>query len=145
QHPLLDGGVVREPDPASDADARGVAGVRPRGRVRRGHPRGDPHPQGDPGHQRAVEGGRPGAPRLGAPMSVDHGPETTDPAGSDARAEAPAIRRVLVVVAHPDDETLTAGALLAELAAHCPVTLVTSTRGERGEVIGADLAHLADD
>src|SRR5690606_37799782 len=78
-------------------------------------------------------------------MSVDHGPETTDLAGSDARAEAPAIRRVLVVVAHPDDETLTAGALLAELAAHCPVTLVPSTRGERGEVIGADLAHLADD
>lgn len=78
-------------------------------------------------------------------MSVDHGPEPADPAGSDARAEAPAIRRVLVVVAHPDDETLTAGALLAELAAHCPVTLVTCTRGERGEVIGADLAHLADD
>lgn len=52
---------------------------------------------------------------------------------------------MLVVVAHPDDETLTAGGLLAWLAHRCEVTLVTCTRGERGEVIGADLAPLAQD
>jgi N-acetyl-1-D-myo-inositol-2-amino-2-deoxy-alpha-D-glucopyranoside deacetylase len=59
--------------------------------------------------------------------------------------EAREIRRVLVVAPHPDDETLTAGALVAALADHCELTLVTCTRGERGEMIGADLAHLLDD
>ncbi len=48
--------------------------------------------------------------------------------------------------AHPDDETLTSGALLATwAAAGLPVTVVTCTRGERGEVIGAALAHLEGD
>ncbi|SDC53662.1 N-acetyl-1-D-myo-inositol-2-amino-2-deoxy-alpha-D-glucopyranoside deacetylase [Sanguibacter gelidistatuariae] len=50
---------------------------------------------------------------------------------------------LLAVHAHPDDETLATGALLATWAASGqPVTLVTCTRGERGEVIGATLAHL---
>ncbi|VTR78068.1 PIG-L family deacetylase [Cellulomonas hominis] len=53
---------------------------------------------------------------------------------------------VLAVHAHPDDETLTSGALLATwAAAGLPVTVVTCTRGERGEVIGAALAHLEGD
>ncbi|WP_448059410.1 PIG-L family deacetylase [Cellulomonas hominis] len=48
--------------------------------------------------------------------------------------------------AHPDDETLATGALLATWArAGLPVTVVTCTRGERGEVIGAELAHLEGD
>lgn len=48
--------------------------------------------------------------------------------------------------AHPDDETLTSGALLATwAAAGLPATVVTCTRGERGEVIGAALAHLEGD
>lgn len=48
--------------------------------------------------------------------------------------------------AHPDDETLTSGALLATwAAAGLPATVVTCTRGERGEVIGAPLAHLEGD
>ncbi|WP_315095300.1 PIG-L family deacetylase [uncultured Cellulomonas sp.] len=50
---------------------------------------------------------------------------------------------LLAVHAHPDDETLSTGALLATwAAAGRPVTVVTCTRGERGEVIGTRLAHL---
>lgn len=46
---------------------------------------------------------------------------------------------VVAVHAHPDDETLTSGALLAQcVAREVPVTLVTCTRGEQGEVIGPD-------
>ncbi|WP_421732631.1 N-acetyl-1-D-myo-inositol-2-amino-2-deoxy-alpha-D-glucopyranoside deacetylase [Cellulomonas sp.] len=53
---------------------------------------------------------------------------------------------LLAVHAHPDDESLTTGALLAAWAASGrPVTLVTCTRGERGEVIGERLAHLEGD
>lgn len=53
---------------------------------------------------------------------------------------------LLVVHAHPDDETLATGGLLATWAASGrDVTLVTCTRGERGEVIGAALAHLEGD
>ncbi|GIG19580.1 1D-myo-inositol 2-acetamido-2-deoxy-alpha-D-glucopyranoside deacetylase [Cellulomonas chitinilytica] len=53
---------------------------------------------------------------------------------------------LVAVHAHPDDESLATGALLASWAASGgPVTLVTCTRGERGEVIGAGLAHLEGD
>lgn len=53
--------------------------------------------------------------------------------------------RTLGVFAHPDDETLSGGPLLATMARRGHVTVVTTNRGERGEVIGADLAHLAQD
>ncbi|PYY38193.1 MULTISPECIES: PIG-L family deacetylase [unclassified Curtobacterium] len=61
---------------------------------------------------------------------------------------APATRpeRVLFVHAHPDDETLSSGgtiATLLELGAH--VTVLTATRGERGEMLTAELAPLAGD
>jgi N-acetyl-1-D-myo-inositol-2-amino-2-deoxy-alpha-D-glucopyranoside deacetylase len=53
---------------------------------------------------------------------------------------------LVVVHAHPDDESLATGALLATWArAGLPTTVVTCTRGERGEVIGAALAHLEGD
>ncbi|CAM5790707.1 PIG-L family deacetylase [Cellulomonas persica] len=53
---------------------------------------------------------------------------------------------LLAVHAHPDDETLATGSLLATwAAAGRPVTLVTCTRGERGEVIGEALAGLEGD
>lgn len=53
---------------------------------------------------------------------------------------------LLAVHAHPDDETLSTGALLATWAtAGLPTTVVTCTRGERGEVIGRRLAHLSGD
>ncbi|ADG73894.1 LmbE family protein [Cellulomonas flavigena DSM 20109] len=53
---------------------------------------------------------------------------------------------LLAVHAHPDDESLATGALLATwAAAGRPVTVVTATRGERGEVIGSRWAHLEGD
>ncbi|MGN8246837.1 PIG-L family deacetylase [Cellulomonas soli] len=55
----------------------------------------------------------------------------------------PPVGGLLAVHAHPDDETLATGAILATwAAAGRPVTVVTCTRGERGEVIGPELAHL---
>ncbi|WP_326598826.1 N-acetyl-1-D-myo-inositol-2-amino-2-deoxy-alpha-D-glucopyranoside deacetylase [Streptomyces sp. NBC_01803] len=53
---------------------------------------------------------------------------------------------VLLVHAHPDDESITTGVTMAAcVAAGVPVTLVTCTLGEEGEVIPASLAHLAAD
>ena len=55
-------------------------------------------------------------------------------------------RRLLLVHAHPDDETIGSGATMAKYAAEgAHVTLVTCTLGEEGEVIPAELAHLAAD
>lgn len=48
---------------------------------------------------------------------------------------------VLAVHAHPDDESLSSGALLASLAASgTRVVLVTATRGEEGEIVPGALA-----
>lgn len=53
---------------------------------------------------------------------------------------------LLAVHAHPDDETLSSGGALASwAAAGLPATVVTCTRGERGEVIGSDLQYLLHD
>ncbi|MFF5564494.1 N-acetyl-1-D-myo-inositol-2-amino-2-deoxy-alpha-D-glucopyranoside deacetylase [Streptomyces sp. NPDC012623] len=55
-------------------------------------------------------------------------------------------RRLLLVHAHPDDESINNGATMAKYAAEgALVTLVTCTLGEEGEVVVADLAHLAAD
>ncbi|MEU6686861.1 N-acetyl-1-D-myo-inositol-2-amino-2-deoxy-alpha-D-glucopyranoside deacetylase [Streptomyces sp. NPDC046832] len=52
-------------------------------------------------------------------------------------------RRLLLVHAHPDDESIINGATMARYAAEgAHVTLVTCTLGERGEVIPPELAHL---
>jgi N-acetyl-1-D-myo-inositol-2-amino-2-deoxy-alpha-D-glucopyranoside deacetylase len=57
----------------------------------------------------------------------------------------PASRRLLLVHAHPDDETLETGATMARYAAEgSRVTLVTCTLGELGEVIPPGLAHLEE-
>ncbi|MFE0762960.1 N-acetyl-1-D-myo-inositol-2-amino-2-deoxy-alpha-D-glucopyranoside deacetylase [Streptomyces smyrnaeus] len=62
--------------------------------------------------------------------------------GSPAAPE----RRLLLVHAHPDDESITTGATMAKYAAEgAHVTLVTCTLGEEGEVIPDGLAHLAPD
>jgi len=56
---------------------------------------------------------------------------------------APA-RRLLLVHAHPDDETIGTGAAMARYTAEgAHVTLVTCTLGEEGEVLVPALAHLA--
>ncbi|CAL9296810.1 N-acetyl-1-D-myo-inositol-2-amino-2-deoxy-alpha-D-glucopyranoside deacetylase [Streptomyces sp. SudanB182_2057] len=56
--------------------------------------------------------------------------------------ELPA-RRLLLVHAHPDDESINNGATMARYAAEgAHVTLVTCTLGERGEVIPPELRHL---
>jgi N-acetyl-1-D-myo-inositol-2-amino-2-deoxy-alpha-D-glucopyranoside deacetylase len=56
----------------------------------------------------------------------------------------PDARRLLLVHAHPDDESIGTGATMAKYAAEgARVTLVTCTLGELGEVIPAELADLA--
>jgi N-acetyl-1-D-myo-inositol-2-amino-2-deoxy-alpha-D-glucopyranoside deacetylase len=53
-------------------------------------------------------------------------------------------RRLLLVHAHPDDESIYTGATMAAYAAAgTQVTLVTCTLGELGEIIPPSLAHLA--
>jgi N-acetyl-1-D-myo-inositol-2-amino-2-deoxy-alpha-D-glucopyranoside deacetylase len=52
--------------------------------------------------------------------------------------------RILLVHAHPDDETINNGATMAKYAAGgAGVTLITCTRGEEGEVLVPGLVHLA--
>ncbi len=58
----------------------------------------------------------------------------------------PDARRLLLVHAHPDDESIGTGATMARYAAEgAQVSLVTCTLGELGEVIPPELAHLAAD
>ena len=58
----------------------------------------------------------------------------------------PDARRLLLVHAHPDDESIGTGATMAKYAAEgAHVSLVTCTLGELGEVIPPELAHLAAD
>jgi N-acetyl-1-D-myo-inositol-2-amino-2-deoxy-alpha-D-glucopyranoside deacetylase len=55
-------------------------------------------------------------------------------------------RRLLLVHAHPDDETINNGATMARYAAEgTGVTLLTCTLGEEGEVLVPELAQLAAD
>src|SRR5881409_2266027 len=55
-------------------------------------------------------------------------------------------RRLLLVHAHPDDETIGTGATMAKYAAEgALVTLVTCTLGEQGEVLVPELEHIAAD
>jgi N-acetyl-1-D-myo-inositol-2-amino-2-deoxy-alpha-D-glucopyranoside deacetylase len=55
-------------------------------------------------------------------------------------------RRLLLVHAHPDDESIATGATMAKYAAEgAGVTLVTCTAGEMGEILVPELEHLAAD
>jgi N-acetyl-1-D-myo-inositol-2-amino-2-deoxy-alpha-D-glucopyranoside deacetylase len=68
------------------------------------------------------------------------------PDGENAAMAFDADRRLLLVHAHPDDETINNGATMARYAAEgALVSLVTCTRGELGEIIPPELAYLAAD
>lgn len=55
-------------------------------------------------------------------------------------------QRLLLVHAHPDDETIGSGATMAKyVAAGAQVTLVTCTLGEEGEILTPELSHFAAD
>jgi N-acetyl-1-D-myo-inositol-2-amino-2-deoxy-alpha-D-glucopyranoside deacetylase len=61
-------------------------------------------------------------------------------------AETSADQRLLLVHAHPDDESIQNGATMARYVAEGRgVTLVTCTAGELGEVLVPELAHVAAD
>jgi N-acetyl-1-D-myo-inositol-2-amino-2-deoxy-alpha-D-glucopyranoside deacetylase len=56
------------------------------------------------------------------------------------------VNRLLLVHAHPDDETINTGATMARYVAEgATVTLLTCTLGEEGEVLVPELAQLAAD
>lgn len=56
----------------------------------------------------------------------------------------PAGSRVVFLHAHPDDETLATGVLIAAMVDHTyDVSVVTATRGEMGAVVPGPLSHLA--
>ncbi|ABS02622.1 N-acetyl-1-D-myo-inositol-2-amino-2-deoxy-alpha-D-glucopyranoside deacetylase [Kineococcus radiotolerans] len=77
---------------------------------------------------------------------VDDVSRELDPAelASLERLDQP--RRILFVHAHPDDESIGTGATMARYAeAGAGVVLLTATRGELGEVIPPELAHLDPD
>jgi N-acetyl-1-D-myo-inositol-2-amino-2-deoxy-alpha-D-glucopyranoside deacetylase len=65
----------------------------------------------------------------------------------DLALEGHAVERSLLLVhAHPDDESIGTGATMAKYAAEgARVTLVTCTLGELGEIIPPDLSHLLPD
>lgn len=55
-------------------------------------------------------------------------------------------RRLLLVHAHPDDESISTAATMAKYAAEgAQVTLVTCTLGEEGEILTPEIAHYASD
>ncbi|WP_150308297.1 DUF6113 family protein [Planctomonas psychrotolerans] len=77
---------------------------------------------------------------------VGNGGASSDGALSDGAASDGDREHVLFVHAHPDDETLETGGTIALLLdSGIPVTVLTATRGERGEVIPDDLGSLRDD
>jgi N-acetyl-1-D-myo-inositol-2-amino-2-deoxy-alpha-D-glucopyranoside deacetylase len=102
------------------------------GTKRRGRVPGQPGQDAAGKPRRDVSAGRR---KVGAMTS-----ELDAPAGEDAD------RRLLLVHAHPDDETITCGITMARYVAQgAQVTLVTCTLGEEGEVLVPELAHLAAD
>src|SRR5215207_4652383 len=72
--------------------------------------------------------------------------EQTQPEAETVMRALDSDRRLLLVHAHPDDETIGNGATMARYVAEgAHVTLVTCTLGEEGEVLVPELAELAPD
>src|SRR5215471_16041654 len=68
-----------------------------------------------------------------------------DPLRVGSMSDVPA-QRLLLVHAHPDDESIGTGATMAKYAAEGRgVTLITCTGGEMGEILVPELEHLASD
>jgi N-acetyl-1-D-myo-inositol-2-amino-2-deoxy-alpha-D-glucopyranoside deacetylase len=99
------------------------------------------------------EGPRPGEPQARPASPAEEVLREAEEVFEQAQPEAAASmdlldsrRRLLLVHAHPDDESIGNGATMAKYAAEgVHVTLVTATLGEEGEVLVPDLAHLAAD
>jgi N-acetyl-1-D-myo-inositol-2-amino-2-deoxy-alpha-D-glucopyranoside deacetylase len=97
-----------------------------------------PQPPEDPSQQHAAESAV-----LAEAEDVVEQAERDDP-GSLEALDVP--RRLLLVHAHPDDETINNGVTMAKYAAEgAAVTLVTCTLGEEGEILVPGLEHLAAD
>ena len=72
--------------------------------------------------------------------------EQADPRTEATMAVLDSGRRLLLVHAHPDDETINNGVTMARYVAQgARVTLVTCTLGEEGEVLVPELEHLRAD
>lgn len=89
-----------------------------------------PQPSGPQPSSQRSSGPQPPSPELSSPeLSISEPWRLLDDAST-----------VLAVHAHPDDESLSTGALLASLtAAGTRVVLVTATRGEEGEIVPGSL------
>ncbi|PFG29783.1 PIG-L family deacetylase [Paramicrobacterium agarici] len=82
---------------------------------------------------------------MAARRNAASGARSSETAGPQAAQDGvlDGVRHVMFVHAHPDDETLASGALMAELVDRgVTVTLVTCTRGERGEIVAGPHSHL---
>jgi N-acetyl-1-D-myo-inositol-2-amino-2-deoxy-alpha-D-glucopyranoside deacetylase len=88
---------------------------------------------------------RPPAPDGAVEQVLEAAARAVDPLGASVdMAPLDKPRRLLLVHAHPDDETIASGATMAKYAGDgALVTLVTCTLGEEGEVLVPELAHLA--
>jgi N-acetyl-1-D-myo-inositol-2-amino-2-deoxy-alpha-D-glucopyranoside deacetylase len=72
--------------------------------------------------------------------------EQAEPQAEEQLEVLDAGRRLVLVHAHPDDETIGNGVTMAKYVGEgVKVTLVTCTLGEEGEVLVPELAHLAAD
>ncbi len=103
-------------------------------------------PDGPPPADEPGTAGRSASPEAAVLQAAESVLERTEPEAEAQMRSLDSDRRLLLVHAHPDDETIGNGATMAQyVAAGVQVTLVTCTLGEEGEVLVPELAHLAAD
>jgi N-acetyl-1-D-myo-inositol-2-amino-2-deoxy-alpha-D-glucopyranoside deacetylase len=89
---------------------------------------------------------RPSSPEEAVLREAESVLEQASPSAEESMEVLDSGRRLLLVHAHPDDETIGNGVTMARYAAEgAHVTLVTCTLGEEGEVLVPELEHLAAD